>query len=108
MMNDQSKNAAYFGFSPDNNGDANTLALQHAVTGGGTIYIDQVGIYDLSGTIVLDSCTKLVFGPGVILRKVPAQDGTPLWLYFCQSRCVHPLLRSSHRDNRPASALQWK
>ena len=101
MMNDQSKNAAYFGFSPDNNGDANTLALQHAVTGGGTIYIDQVGIYDLSGTIVLDSCTKLVFGPGVILRKVPAQDGTPCGYTFVNRgaytrSCDHHILSLIH------------
>ncbi len=61
-MANQSKNAASFGFSPENNGDVNTLALQRAVSGGGTVYIDQIGTYDLSGTIVLDSSTKLVFG----------------------------------------------
>ena len=73
-MANQSKNAASFGFSPENNGDVNTLALQRAVSGGGTVYIDQIGTYDLSGTIVLDSSTKLVFGPGVVLRKVTAKD----------------------------------
>ena len=81
-MANQSKNAASFGFSPENNGDVNTLALQRAVSGGGTVYIDQIGTYDLSGTIVLDSSTKLVFGPGVVLRKVPAQDGTPCGYTF--------------------------
>ena len=70
MADYQSKNAAHFGFSPDGTGYSNTAALQKAVTGGGAIYIDQPGAYDLSGTIVLDSDTKLVFGAGVVVRRI--------------------------------------
>ncbi|MBQ8640940.1 MAG: hypothetical protein IJ480_01880 [Clostridia bacterium] len=65
------KNAADYGFMPGQDADENSAALQKAVLGGGTVVIGQPGIYDLSGTILLDSYTKLEFGAGVFIRRQP-------------------------------------
>lgn len=73
MNNFPYKNAADFGFSPNQDGDSNTKALQNAVNGGGTIVIGSPGTYDLSGTVILDSYTTLEFGNGVFIRRVPTK-----------------------------------
>lgn len=68
------KNAADYGFLPGRNGDENTIALQKAVLGGGTVVIGQPGTYDLAGTVLLDSYTTLEFGNGVFVRRVPTKN----------------------------------
>lgn len=63
------KNAADYGFRPDNSADSNATALQAALNGGGTIQVMVPGTYDLCGTMLMDSNTRLEFGAGVFLRK---------------------------------------
>lgn len=68
------KDASSFGFSPDASGVENARSLQKAVDGGGTIAISKPGVYPLAATVYLCSHTSLVFGNGVIVKKV-AEDG---------------------------------
>ena len=63
------KNAADYGFRPDNSADSNAIALQEALNGGGTIQVMVPGTYELCGTMLLDSDTRLEFGAGVYLHK---------------------------------------
>ncbi len=67
--------AAAFGFSPDASGTENTKALQRAVDQGGAIVVSREGTYPVAGTVFLGSNTRLVFGPGVFLKKVVEADG---------------------------------
>ncbi len=64
------KNAKDFGFLPGADASENVLALQNAVKGGGEIAVTQPGIYDLDGTVVLESHTALRFGEGVTVRRI--------------------------------------
>ncbi len=66
------KDAADFGFLPENDGLKNADALQKAVEGGGTIAVFKKGTYAVSKTVMLDDNTRLVFGAGVSLKKVKA------------------------------------
>lgn len=66
--------ASAFGFSPDASGVENARSLQKAVDGGGTITVSKPGIYHLAATVYLGSHTSLVFGNGVIVKKV-AENG---------------------------------
>ena len=66
----QFKDAASYGFSPEKSAAENVKALQSAVSGGGTILVSKPGTYDLNDSILLDDNTKLVFGAGVVIRKV--------------------------------------
>ena len=59
------KNAAGYGFRPDNSADSNATALQAALNGGGTIQVMVPGTYDLCGTMLMGSNTRLEFGAGV-------------------------------------------
>ncbi len=67
--------AAEFGFSPQATGTKNTEALQAAVDHGGTITVSGPGTYAISGTVYIGSNTSLVFGNGVVLKKVA--EGEP-------------------------------
>ena len=69
------KNAADYGFMPGNDPESNTVALQNAVSGGGTVIVGIPGIYDMSGTILLDSYTTLEFGNGTVIRRVAPKKG---------------------------------
>ncbi|MCQ2181186.1 MAG: hypothetical protein MJY50_03905 [Bacteroidales bacterium] len=60
------KNAADYGFRPGNSADDNATALQAALDGGGTIQVMVPGTYDLCGTMMMDSDTRLEFGAGVV------------------------------------------
>jgi hypothetical protein len=59
------------GFAPANGGLANARALQRAVDGGGTVTVTRPGTYDVAATVYVGGRTSLVFGNGVVLRKVP-------------------------------------
>ena len=65
-----SKNASSFGFLPTNDATTNTLALQKAVIGGGTILIDLPGTYEINGVIQLEDNTTLLFGANTFLKKM--------------------------------------
>jgi len=69
------KNASAFGFLPTKTGDENSIALQNALNGGGTILVDYPGTYNLSSTIYLDSNTTLIFGANVFISRVLRNDG---------------------------------
>lgn len=62
--------AADVGFSPTASGVDNQRALQAAVDAGGTITVARPGTYALAGTVLLGSHTTLLFGAGVVIRKV--------------------------------------
>jgi hypothetical protein len=62
--------AAAFGFSPDASGIENSMALQRAVDGGGTILVTRPGTYKVADTVYLGSNTTLKFGNSVFLKKV--------------------------------------
>lgn len=64
------RDAATYGFSPGANGLGNAAALQAALDCGGTILVSRPGIYRVAATVLIGSHTTLVFGNGVILRKV--------------------------------------
>ncbi len=61
--------AAEFGFRPFETPENNTAALQRAVDQGGTIRIEEPGIYEVSGPVRIGSNTALEFGAGVFLRR---------------------------------------
>ena len=69
------KNAADYGFLPGNDAQSNTVALQNAVLGGGTVVVGVPGIYDMSGTVLLDSYTTIEFGNGTVVRRVAPPTG---------------------------------
>ena len=72
----QVKYADRFGFLPGNDATANTEALQRCLDGGGAIHVRKAGVYDICRTLTVDSDTRLTFDSGVVLRRVPAPDGT--------------------------------
>lgn len=57
------------GLSPRNTGAENHNILQAAVDLGGDLLIDEPGIYNLAGTILIGDHTHLTFGPGVCFRR---------------------------------------
>ena len=67
----QFKDACALGFLPGNAPSDNVKALQKAVDGGGTIVVSKPGVYEVNDSILLDDNTKLVFGAGVIVKKIP-------------------------------------
>ena len=71
------KIAADYGFKVENDGLANARALQSAVEGGGDVYIDQPGVYELADQILLDDDTSLYFCAGAYVKRVnnPEENG---------------------------------
>ncbi len=63
-----------WGFLPGNDGVENARALQRAVDMGGTIVVDQPGIYDLGDTVKLGDDTELIFRAGVYIRCPEGAD----------------------------------
>ena len=62
--------ASDFGFSPDAAASDNVAALQKALDGGHcTVRISTPGVYELNGTVFIDSDTVLECFPGVIFSK---------------------------------------
>lgn len=66
----RTNDVAQFGFSPQKTGIENTQALQKALDQGGTIYVNQPGIYRIAGTVYIGSNTSLIFGNNIHLKKV--------------------------------------
>ena len=62
--------ACNFGLSTNASGMENKHALQRAVDQGGTIVVSRPGIYPIAGTVYLGSDTTVIFGNGVLLKKV--------------------------------------
>lgn len=61
--------AASFGFSVNETGVNNIIALQAAFDKGGTIVVSQPGIYKVSGTAFIGDNTALECGAGVVFEK---------------------------------------
>ena len=68
------KYADRYGFLPDNDGVANSEALQRCLDGGGKIRVRKAGTYEISRTLMLDSDTDLSFDQGVVLSKTVGPD----------------------------------
>ena len=58
-----------FGFMPENDGVANSKALQSAVDLGGDIYIDLPGVYNLADCVTIGSDTALYFCEGSYIKR---------------------------------------
>lgn len=69
------KYASRFGFNPNNNAHDNSIALQSALNGGGTIIVDIPGRYYFSKTHVIEPNTTLIFGANTILDRQCDDDG---------------------------------
>lgn len=71
------KIAANFGFKTTNDGLTNARALQKAVEGGGDIYIDEPGVYEIADQVVLGDNTSLYFCAGSRLKRMknPEENG---------------------------------
>lgn len=67
-------NAAEFGFLPENSAEKNSEALNNAVKNGGEVHIDIKGTYEVSETVMLKSNTTIVFGEGVIIKRIPSKS----------------------------------
>ena len=79
----QFKDAAQFGFLPENDGFKNAEALQKAVDGGGTIAVSKKGVYAISKEIRIGDNTHLVFGADTVVKK-DGGKGRVLHLRFRQ------------------------
>ena len=67
--------AADCGFAPDAEAAQNVAALQKALDGGKkTVTVARPGEYRLNARVYIDSYTRLVFAPGVILKKTGRYD----------------------------------
>lgn len=70
----QFRDAAQFGFLPENDGFKNAEALQKAVDGGGTITVSKKGVYAISKEVKIGDDTHLVFGADTVVKKTAAKD----------------------------------
>lgn len=68
------KYADRFGFLPGNDALANSKALQSCLDGGGHVIVRVPGEYEVCRTLLLDNCTTLSFGEGVVLSKALGPD----------------------------------
>ncbi|MBO5725278.1 MAG: hypothetical protein J6S58_10665, partial [Lentisphaeria bacterium] len=55
----------------------NTVLLQQALDQGGTIRVEEPGIYDVEGPLWIGSNTSLEFGAGVVIRRSPGGQSKP-------------------------------
>ncbi|MCQ2449866.1 MAG: hypothetical protein MJ132_06735 [Clostridia bacterium] len=72
--------------NPTFSGKENAAVLQQLCDLGGKIEITEPGVYDLDRTVYLSSNTELVFGEGVIIRRVPCEDKDVLCDYVFVNR----------------------
>ena len=67
--------ASEFGFSPDAEAAENVAAMQKALNGGRkTVNVTRPGEYRLDARVYIDDDTKLLFAPGVVLKKTGRYD----------------------------------
>ena len=67
--------------NPEDGPVRNTAILQKYLDDGGTVRLEQPGIYDLTGPLLIGSGTALEFGPGVVIRRAPQKTpATPFIL----------------------------
>jgi hypothetical protein len=70
-----SVDASEFGFSPAAEASQNVNALQKALDGGRkTVTVTKPGEYRLNARVYIDDETKLIFSPGVTLKKTGLYD----------------------------------
>ncbi len=62
--------------SPKNSCRDNTMALQSLLDCGGTIRIEEPGIYEIEDTLQIKSHTHLICGAGVVLRRSASSVGS--------------------------------
>lgn len=62
--------------SPHSTGRENRIAFQRLLDQGGTIRIEEPGIYEVEDTLVLKSHTRLIFGAGVWLKRSSSSVGS--------------------------------
>ena len=62
--------------APENTAARNTLALQRLLNKGGTIKIENPGIYEIEDTLYIKSHTGLYFGKGVFLKRSKSSIGS--------------------------------
>lgn len=67
--------AFIYGFSPSNTGQANSIAINNALSLGGKIIVSVPGIYEIDDTIVLPSNTTIEFVKGCTLKHVTPATG---------------------------------
>ena len=68
-------NANDLGFLPENNGEANSIALQKALDFGGEIVVSTPGEYAVSEPLFIGDNTTLVFEKGVTIVREPSKTG---------------------------------
>ncbi len=66
--------------SPQNTGRENSVILQRLCDLGGTIRVEQKGVYELEDTVYMGSHTKLIFGPGVFIKRSASSVGSFLFV----------------------------
>ena len=72
------RDAAVFGFLPENSAEANKAAFQQCLDEGGRIVVSRPGMYRVCGTMLIKANTKLSFAKGVIIsREIPAEGKDP-------------------------------
>lgn len=72
------RDAAVFGFLPENSAEANKAAFQQCLDEGGRIIVSRPGMYRVCGTMLIKANTNLSFAKGVIIsREKPAEGKDP-------------------------------
>lgn len=61
---------------PEQTGRDNTIALQRMLDKGGTVKIEEAGVYEVEDTLYLSSHTRLCFGFGVIIKRASSSSGS--------------------------------
>lgn len=64
-----------YGFLPSASAHENREALQKALDCGGEITVDVAGIYDVGGTVLIGSNTRLAFAEGTAVRRAALGEG---------------------------------
>ena len=64
------------GISARNTGSENRLALQALLDRGGTVRLEEPGVYEIDNTLVIRSNTRLICGPGVVLKRAVSSVGS--------------------------------
>ena len=85
-----------WGFLPQNNGVENARALQKAVDMGGTIVVEQPGVYEIAETVKIGSDTELIFGAGVYVKRGLDADGVHSMGYLLVNKGAYKRAWNEH------------